>query len=337
MTIAPLLLLAALAARPDWVDGMPAAFPRERFLVAVGAADDRPSAEARARAGVAAFFESRVAAASQVKESEGRATASGTQTVLGVTVAGQAELRVASIAVQQEVTSVTAKLLEGVEVAEVWTDPAGRIFALAVLDRARAVEVLRRRIADVDGEVASTAARIAEEKAPFARARLAYRLVGTSARRAPLVEDLRILDLAAEAPAPASAREARAAAERALAAVGVEVRASGEAADRLRTAATRAVVSTGMRAVAAGDAHELSVGVDADAAEPVRTEGWLVARVTARVRVVDARNEAVVAFVETAKGTSGRADEAARRAGEALAARVEERLHEELRARLEGR
>ena len=335
--VASALLLAALAARPDWVDGMPAQFPRESYLVAVGTADDRPSAEARARAGVAAFFESRVAAVSQAKESEGRATAAQVQTVDGFTVTGRAELRVASLSVQQEVTSVTAKLLEGVEIADAWTDPAGRIFALAVLDRARAVEVLRRRLADVDGDVASLAARLAEDAAPFARARLAHRIVGTSARRTPLVDDLRILDPAAEAPAPAAARDARAAAERALAAVGVEVRASGEAADRLRTAATRAVVATGMRAVAPGNAHDLSVGVEEDAAAPAKVEGWLVVRVTARVRVLDARNEAVVSFVETAKGTSGRPDEAVRRAGEALATRVEERLHEELRARLEGR
>jgi hypothetical protein len=331
------LLVAALAARPDWVDGMPAAFPRDRFLVAVGEAEDRTTAEARARAGVAAFFESRVAAVSRARESEGRERVARTEEVGGVAVEARAELRVASFAAQQEVTSVTAKLLEGVEIGDAWTDPAGRSHALAVLDRARAVEVLRRRLGEVDGEVAAQAARLQERAPALERARIAHRLVAASARRAPLAQDLRILDPAAEPAAPAALAEARAAAERALAAVAVGVRASGDDAERLRTAAVRAVVGTGMRVVPVDAATDLAVAVDEEAAPPAEGGGWVVVRLTARVRALDARKETALSFVETAKGTSGRPDEAARRAGEALAARVEERLGEELRARLEAR
>ncbi len=330
------LLLVALAARPDWVDGMPAAFPREKWLVAVGSAEDWAAAEGRARAGIAAFFESRLAATSRSSESEGRATATQVQDVGGVQVAARVELKVASFAAQQEVTSVTAKLLEGVEIGDAWTNPAGRVFALAVLDRGRAVEVLRRRLAEVDGDVTALSARLSAEAAPFARARVAHRLVGAAARRTPVVADLRILDPAAEPEPPAGARDARVAAERALFAIAVVVRASGDDADRLRTAATRAVLATGMRAAAVDGPHELSVLVEEEVAAPATSDGWLVTRATARVRVLDAKREQVAGFVETAKGTSGRADEAARRAGEALAGRVEERLHGELRARLEG-
>ncbi len=319
------LVLAVAAPRPDWVDGMPAGFPRDRYLVAVGDADDRNTAEARARAGIAAFFESRVAAVAQVRESEGRATS------------GKAELRVASIAARQEVTSATAKLLEGVEIADAWTDPAGHVHALAVLERARAVDVLRRRLAEVDGEVAALAARLGEDTAPVPRARIAHRLVTAAARRGPLVADLRLLDPAAEPAAPAGAADARAGAERALSAVAVGIRVGGDDGERLRTAAARAVVATGMRAVTGRGPHDLDVAVEVEAAAPVKTDGWTVARLTARVVVLDARREMVVSFVETAKGTSGRPDEAARRAGESLAARLEERLHGELSARLEGR
>ena len=334
--LAQALLLVSLAARPDWVDGMPAAYPREKFLVAVGAAEDRTSAEGRARAGVAAFFESRVTATSGSVESEGRSTAAQVQDVGGVQVAaGRTELKVASFAARQEVTTVTAKLLEGVEIADAWTDPTGRVYALAVLDRGRAVEVLRRRVSEVDGEVLSLAGRLAAEPAPFARARIAHGLVGVSARRGPLVAELRILEPGAEPEAPAAAGGIRAAAERALAAIGVTVRAAGEDADRLRIVATRAVIATGMRAAAIDAAHDLTVVVDEERGAPATSDGWTTIRVTAKVRVLDSRNEPVASFVETAKGTSGRADEAARQAGEALAARVEERLQGELRARLE--
>lgn len=334
--LAPALLALALAATPDWIDGMPAAFPRDRFVTAVGIAEDRPTAEARARAGVAAFFASAVASATRAKESEAHATGTQKVEIAGVTATARAELRAASVAVEQEVTAVTAKLLEGVEIADRFTDRTGRVHALAVLERGRAVEVLRRRIVEVDADVSALAARLAEPGPAFARARVAHRLVGASARRAPLVADLRILDPAAEPEAPAATRGARDAAERALAAVGVAVRASGEDADRLRTAAARAVVATGLRAAALDGTHDLAVTVDEEAAGPAAADGWTMVRVTARVRVVDDRQETVASFVETAKGTAGRGDEAARRAGEALAARVEERLQAELRARLEA-
>ena len=219
MIPAAALLVAALSARPDWVDGMPAAFPRERFLTAVGVADDRATAEARARAGIASFFETRVAAAAQ---------------------------------------------------------------------------------------------------------------------RAPLVQDLRLLEPAAEPEAPAAVRDAKAAAERALAAIAVGVVSVGDDAPRLRTAAARAIVATGMRVVPVDAAHDLVVHVEEEAVAPAASGAWTVVRLNARVRALDARQETVASFVETAKGTSGGAEEATRRAAEALAARVEERLEAELRARLDA-
>jgi hypothetical protein len=326
MSTAAALLVLVTVARPDWVDGMPAAFPRDRFVVAVGAADERAAAELRARAGIAAFFESRVVAAAQVVETEARARRGGV------------ELRVASVAARQEVTASSSKLLEGVEIADVWVDPEGRSHALAVLDRTRAIDVLRRRLADVDGEIAALAARLRQEKARFERARIAHRIVAAAARRPAVVADLRVIDPGAESPAPAAAEDARGAAEQALAAVGVAIRTTGDAAAPIAAAATRAVVATGMRAVAAGAVHDLSAAIDVEAAPPAIADGWTVVRLTARVRLVNTGLlDTMVTFVETVKGTSGRADEAARRAGEALAARVEERLHEDLRARLEAR
>jgi hypothetical protein len=190
----------------------------------------------------------------------------------------------------------------------------------------------------VDGEVAAGAARLEAERARFERARIAHRIVGAAARRAPLVHDLRVLEPGAEPEAPAGARGTRAAAEQALSEVAVAIRVKGPAAEPVLAGATRAVVATGMRAAPAGAAHDLSAAVDVQGAPPAAGDGWIVARLSANVRVVDAaRADAVVTFVETAKGTSGRPEEATRRAGEALAARVEARLHDELRARLEGR
>jgi hypothetical protein len=331
-----LALAVTLAAAPDWVTGMPRAFPREKFVTAVGIADERPAAEARARAGVAAFFETAVTSVTRVREAEGEVTTQGRTEVAGVAVSGKTELRTASLAAEQEVTAVSARLLAGVEIVDRWTDPAGRFHALAALDRARGVALLRGRLAELDAEVAALAARLPGTPAGFARARVAHRLVGAVARRAPVAADLSVLAPGAGPELPRAAAGAREAAERALAAVGVAILASGDDADRLRTAAARAVVSTGMRAAALDGDRELTVNVEQETAAPAAAEGWTSVRVTARIRILDARQETVGTFVETAKGTSGREEEAARRAGEALAARVEERLRAELGVRLEA-
>lgn len=329
-----LLLALAVAAspRPDWIDGMAAAFPRERYVTAVGAADQRDGAEARARAGVASFFESRVAASTRVAESESVARSTGTAPV----VAG-VELRVATMAASQEVAAATAKLLEGVEIADVWTDPAsGRIHALAVLDRPRALEVLRRRLADVDAEVGALGARAAAERERIARARLGYRTLAAGARRAPLLHDLRILDPAAEAPSPVDLAAARTEAERALTEVAVSIRAEGDGADAVAAGAARAVVATGLRVVSPPASHDLDAAILVEAVPPAVSGAWTSVRLTARVRVERDGKEALVTFTESAKGTAGRVEEARRRARQALAAAVEERLGAELRARLEA-
>jgi LPP20 lipoprotein len=325
--LAVLVLALAAPPRPEWIDGMPAAFPRDRFVTATGAADERDAAEARARAGVAAFFESGVAASTRVAETESRAAAGGV------------ELRVQTLAARQEVAAVTAKLLEGVEIADAWTDASsGRVHALAVLERGKAVAALRSRLAEIDAEVSGLGKRAAAEARRLERARLGHRTLSMAARRGPLLRDLAILDPAALPPAPADLPALRSAAERALSEVTVSVRATGDGAESVAAGASRAIVATGLRAVEAEAPHELSAALAVEAAPPALSGEWTTVRVTARLSVNGGDGEGtLVTFVESAKGTSGRVEEARRRAVQALSAAVEERLGAELRGRLEPR
>jgi hypothetical protein len=325
--VAVVALALAAAPRPEWIDGMPAAFPRDRFVTATGAADERDAAEARARAGVAAFFESGVAASTRLEEAESRVAAGGV------------ELRVQVLAAKQEVAAVTAKLLEGVEIADAWTDPAsGRVHALAVLDRRKAVAALKARVAEIDGEVSALGKRAAAEPRRLERARLGHRTLALAARRGPLLRDLAILEPRALPPAPADLPALRSAAERALSEVAVSVRATGEGAESVAAGASRAIVATGMRAVEGEAQHELAAALAVEAAPPAVSGEWTTVRLTARLSVNGGDGEGTfVTFVESAKGTSGRTEEARRRAVQALSAAVEERLGAELRARLELR
>jgi hypothetical protein len=112
-----LLLLYFAATRPDWVHGSPEAYPPERFLVAVGTGEDRAAAELRARAGLSADLETRIAAASH---GDGTGASAG----------------------RDEVAAATARLLERIEIAGVWVDLDHRAHVLAVLDRSAAERTL---------------------------------------------------------------------------------------------------------------------------------------------------------------------------------------------------
>src|SRR5262245_26801693 len=121
--------------KPDWTDGDSSRYPRERYLVGVGLADDRSTAEERARGEISKIFTAQVSVATNISESE-TTVKSGGKTSEGF-----------SSSVAQDVKTVSQKALEGVEVVEKWQDPASRQhFALAVLERAKAIRSVRDKL-----------------------------------------------------------------------------------------------------------------------------------------------------------------------------------------------
>jgi hypothetical protein len=104
----------------------------------------------------------------------------------------------------------------------------------------------------------------------------------------------------------------------------------------LAGAVGRGLLAVGLGTVAARPDPDFVVAVEVEAAEPVPSGAWTIARLTARVRVVRAGTEEAWAEVsEGAKGTATQPGEATRRASAALAKQVEERLAEALRKQLE--
>src|ERR1043166_9828945 len=55
--------------KPDWIDGMSAAYPSGQYLVGVGQAESRTAAEGRAYGGVARIFKAEVSAQAKDWES----------------------------------------------------------------------------------------------------------------------------------------------------------------------------------------------------------------------------------------------------------------------------
>ncbi len=222
---------------PDWLQGEPAAYPAERYLIGRGQGASLELAQDRARAELAKVFRVRIQAASHDlsryrHEQEG----------------GELRRRLQQSA-SREVRTFADQVVEGVEIADVWHDSRRDLFyALAVLEREPAarrlqaeLERLDRRLAIIleqarsADSLAQVRAWYAAQKALLTRAALASALGVVTARRPPsppleagavqqgLVEALAGLRLAVSAD-PAGLQ---AAAGDALAALGVYQGAGG--------------------------------------------------------------------------------------------------------------
>ncbi len=194
--LAPLTLLAACAGnpqtggRPGWIDGPAAEWPDSAYLVGRGQSPSRAVAQDRARADLAKNFAVQVTETSTDTTRYESTDEDGTLT------------RQASRAVETR----TDQLLQGVEIADLWRDPAsGEYHALAVLDRLQAAERLRERIAEKDAatERAIALARAAAD--PLTAARHAGRAVALQVARAEADRLLRVVDPAGLGEPPARA------------------------------------------------------------------------------------------------------------------------------------
>ncbi|GEJ56884.1 LPP20 family lipoprotein [Anaeromyxobacter diazotrophicus] len=303
--------------RPDWVDGESLEWPRHRYLTGVGSADDRATAEDRGRAEIARVFTARVLSTTTSFASESTATVRG------------ASATAAQVAVSDDTRTSTDKVLEGVEIAATWQDPATRrIFALAVLDRRSGAERLRARLAALDASARPAEAELASASDPVAAAMAGLRLRALARRREPLAADLRLLD---PAPEGGAARYARldAAASAALARLVVVASAAGETAPALEEGVTQGLAALGMKAAPAapGVAPDLVVEVAGALEDLGHRDGWAWWTAHASLAMREAKSGRVlVRFEESAREAATLDADARRRAAQSAGARVAERL-----------
>lgn len=134
------LLLPACAASPpagpDWITGDSAQYKRAQYLIGRGQAATQEEAKDRARADLAKIFQVAV-----VSESE------DVQKFKSVSAEpGQYENNVS-----RRITTRTEQIINGVQIAELWQDPATKNFhVLAVLPRLQTASSLRQQIGQLD-------------------------------------------------------------------------------------------------------------------------------------------------------------------------------------------
>jgi len=173
------LCASSRTVQPSWVTNPYSAYPRERFIAAVGSASDRPGAEKRAFAALVAFFGQSIRADLQVATIYSEAVSNGVITF-------QENTHVQEIIV----TAAALNSLIGAEIGDAWNDGKGNVYALAYLEKQKAVatytELIRVNQRNIDNLIAMSA----DEKNTFngyARYKLAALLAGLNAEYAGIV------------------------------------------------------------------------------------------------------------------------------------------------------
>lgn len=307
--------------RPDWLSGDSLEWPSSLYVTGVGQADQRSTAEERARAELARVFSTKVVARTQALEEERSAK-----------VGAASEVRHQAVRTDDVRTS-TSRELVGVRIAASWEDPQTRQqYALAVLDRREAAGRVQAELDRIDAELLELRPRLAGP-ARLEAASAAFRCRELVRARAPLATDLALITpRSPPAPVPALEGDVRAALSRVV--VAVEV--LGDPDGKVSGGVAKALGALGLTPSGSPDVEaDLVVGVEVGFEDLGRREGWYVVRGAANVTVRDERGGRDVAqFHETARATATAAGEVQGRAGQALAASLEKRLAAEIAAGL---
>jgi len=308
---------SSAGARPAWVEGESPKWPRARYVLGVGSGDSEESAADRGRGEISRVFSSAVSVDTTIDESEtnlsqgGRTNSSFSQTVA------------------QTVRTASQKMLEGVEVVERWKDgSSARYYALAVLDKAKAMGAVTEKTTALDADAGQWKTRLDAAADKFERAKAAAKLSALLKGRLDLENDRRVLG-GGPLASTVDASSARAAASKALAALDVVVIATGDHASELETGIVKGLVASGLmaRRGAPGDKGDLIVESSSGAQAVEGGDArWKWARGSATVTLKDGREDKTFARFEVSeRQASADAGEARRRAASALAQKTAEK------------
>lgn len=304
--------------RPPWVEGESPRWTRAQNVLGVGSGDDEETAADRARGEISRVFSSAVSVDTTVDETETNLSRDGaTNTSFSQVVA-------------QKVQTASRKMLEGVEVVERWKDAStGRYYALAVLNKSKAMAAVAEKTAALDADAREWKNRLDAASDKFDRAKAAAKLAALLKGRLDLENDRRVLG-GGSLPSTLDVSAAKAAAGRALEALDVVVIASGDHADEVETGIVSGLVSAGLMAKRgdAGDKGDLIVeaGSQSSAVEGGDAR-WKWSRAAATVTLKDGRADKTFSrFDVSERQASADAGEARRRAAAGLAKKAAEKV-----------
>jgi hypothetical protein len=243
--------------QPAWVEGNSADYPADQYLLGVGQADSRPSAEERAYGAVSRIFKARVEAEAKdwesflVLETKGRANTERRLTL-------------------DQITRVsTDKVLESVRVLDAWMNPTTRQYhVLAGMQRAQAETALTERMAEIDRTIEAELSESRQTAETLPTIRSLRRAVKNLILREAYNADLRVIRTSGQGtPSRYRVAELTGALEQFMAAhllVGVEVQ--GDQIEPVRRAVIEGLLREGLPVTAKpAGAGEVSTGRDRNA------------------------------------------------------------------------
>ena len=305
-------------ARPAWVEGESPRWPRAQYVLGVGGADDEDAAADRARGEISRVFASAINVDTTVDESESNLTQGGkTNSTFSQLVA-------------QKIRTASRKMLEGVEIVERWKDSSSsRYYALAVLDKGKAMGAVEEKTQALDADAAHWKTRLDAADDKFERAKAAAKLAALLKGRLELENDRRVLG-GGSLPSTVDVAASKAAASKALAALDVVVAATGEGATEIETGIVTGLVAEGLTAKRGNPGDKGDLVIEAKSSQQAVEGGdarWKWSRASATVTLKDGREDKTFSRFEVSeRKAAADAGEARRRASAALAKKAAEQV-----------
>jgi hypothetical protein len=236
---------------PSWVIDPYAAYPRDRYLAAVGFASNRAEAENKAKAALSAIFGQSIQSDLSIATTYSEAVSKGI-----VSSAENTNVR--------DVTSIRTSLdtLIGAEIGNIWDNAKGTVYTIAYLEKERAIAVYGQMISTNLKNIEKLTAMTAAEKNTFdgyARYRLAAILSAINAKYAQII---------AQCGGPAAAAlnlpgadAINIEANNIIKNITVNVNVKGDRNNRIRDAFTKVLSGEGLRTRGNAPPYTLEVNV----------------------------------------------------------------------------
>ncbi len=262
--------------KPDWIDGVSAAYPSGQYLVGVGQAESRAVAEDRAYAALARIFKAEVSAQAKdwesylVIEQRGQSSAERRLTLDNLT-------RVS-----------TDKVLENVQIVDRWVDvPKGLHYALAGMHRPQAETAFMERISELDRSIGDDVEEFQRPSDKLARVRALRRAARNLVLRETYNADLRVIRPSGQGTAAAyRVSELAQALEQFLAAnLTLAVAVTGDQAEPAQRALIEGLLKEGLQVTSRPWGGDRSIGGDSSGPSPE-----LLVRGVVRVWSIDVRD-----------------------------------------------
>ncbi len=303
------------ASRPGWVDGVSADYPGARFLTGAASADDPETAKDRARGEISKIFSTRVTVNTYAAASE------QTSTRQGSTVSSSSQ------DVAQTVRTTSQKMLEGVEIARTWWDPAtGQHYALAVLERSKALAAMDARLSELDSRAVGLNRVFSAAAEKMEKAKCALELLALLKARQGFVTDIRVLNPGGAAEPGFDVNGILRDAAAALSALDVAVAISPENRGQVAAEIAKALNSLGIQAKTGGAGADMIVECTANfeaVADTDTRSRWKWYRGSASVSMKDVKAAKVfLSFNVSAKEAAASGKEALLKAETSLGKKI---------------